>query len=546
MRSIMRNAMRESAMTQTRRFVRWLAAGAALVALAAQATAQDRTTLRAVTAGELSSLDPVWTTAALTRYYSFMVYDTLFGIDAEQRIHPQMVDRVAISDDKLTYTFTLRPGLKFTDGAPVTAEDVVVSWNRWAERDAAGQVTATFLSRLEVIDANSFRAVLKEPFGQLLFALAKPQAMPMFVMPARVARGVPGTQQISDATGSGPFRLMREQWVAGVRVVFERNRDYSPRAEPASGIAGGKRALVDRVEWVTLPDAQTQVAALQRGEIDFIEQPAADLMPLLRRTRGVRTGVLHGSSNQGTMRVNHLNPPFDNPAARRALHNFILQPDMIMAVTGDPALGQVCGALLICGSPNGSEHGAELIISRDPAEVRIRRGAEQLRAAGYDGRPIVVLHPTDQPIMHASTLVLVDALRRGGINVDLQSMDWGTLISRRTSKEAGPRGWHIFLTTGGSIGPANPAFHIQMSGGCERAFFGWPCDSRLEELRARWVRETDPAKAFAIAEDIQRRGMEITVYIPFGQFKSESAWRDNVEGILPIPETLVFWNVAKK
>lgn len=524
------------------------AAAAAIGLLAGQATAQpaDRNTLRVVISGELRSIDPVWTTAVQTRYHSFMVYDTLFGIDSEQRVQPQMVERVEVSADRLTYTFTLRPGLRFTDGAPVTAEDVIVSWHRWAERDAAGQTTATFLSRLEAVDSTTFRAVLKEPFGQLLFALAKPQAMPMFVMPARVARGVPGTEQIADPIGSGPFRMLREQWVAGVRVVYERNRDYVPRAEPASGIAGAKRAGVDRVEWINLPDPQTQVAALQRGEVDFVENPPADLAPVLRRTRGVRMGVLHTSSNQGTLRVNHLNPPFDTPAARRALHNFILQPDMIMAVTGSPELGQVCGALLICGSPNGSEHGAELITSRDPPEARIRRGAEQLRAAGYDGRPIVILHPTDQPIMHASTLVLADALRRGGVNVDLQSMDWATLVSRRNSKETGPRGWHIFLTTGGSIGPANPAFHIQMSGGCERAFFGWPCDERLEQLRAAWVRETDPARAFAIAEDIQRRGMEITVYIPYGQFRGESAWRENIEGILSIPETLVFWNIAKR
>jgi peptide/nickel transport system substrate-binding protein len=541
----MLNDMRESTMTRLSRLGRLLGLSMALLG-AGGAMAQERSTLRAVIAGELRSIDPVWTTAVQTRYHSFMVYDTLFGIDSEQRVQPQMVDRVQVSDDRLTYTFTLRDGLKFTDGAPVAAEDVVVSWNRWAERDAAGQTTATFLQSLDVVDAKTFRAVLKEPFGQLLFALAKPQAMPMFVMPARVARGVSGNTQITDPTGSGPFRMVREEWVAGVKTVYERNRDYQPRSEPASGIAGGKRVLVDRVEWINLPDAQTQVAALQRGEVDFIEQPQADLVPMLRRARGVRVGVLHSTGSQGTLRVNHLHPPFDNPAARRALHNFILQPDMILAVTGDARLGQVCGALLLCGSPNGSEHGAELIISPDPAEARFRRGAEQLRAAGYDGRPIVILHPTDQPIMHGSTLVLADALRRGGINVDLQSMDWATLVTRRTSKEVGPRGWHIFLTTGGSIGPANPAFHIQMSGGCERAFFGWPCDERLEQLRAAWVRETDPAKAFALAEDIQRRGMEITVYIPFGQFKSESAWREGVEGILSIPETLVFWNVTKR
>jgi len=251
------------------------------------------------------------------------------------------------------------------------------------------------------------------------------------------------------------------------------------------------------------------------------------------------------SGSQGTMRVNHLNPPFDNPLARRALYNFTLQPDMIMAVTGDPKLGQVCGALLICGSPNGSEYGAELLISNDPEDVRLKRGMAMLREAGYNGEPIVILHPQDQPIQNAATQVMAAAMRKAGVNVDLQTMDWATLVTRRTSKEPGAKGWHIFQTTGGPLGPANPAFHIQMSGGCDKAFFGWPCDAEMERLRAAWVRETDPARARALAEDIQRRGMEITVYIPFGQYLLPAAWRDNVDGLLRVPETVVFWNVAK-
>ena len=536
--------MMEQAMTQlrSRMLLTLLAAGLALPAAAQDANR----TLRAVISGELRSIDPVWTTAVQTRYHSFMVYDTLFGLDAEQKIQPQMVESWTESPDHLTWTFTLRPGLVFSDGAPVTAEDVVVSWNRWAERDAAGQTTASFLSKLEPVDARTLRATLKEPFGQLLYALAKPMAMPMFVMPARIAKGVPGTEQIKDATGSGPFILKADEWVAGSKVVYVKNPRYVPRAEAASGIAGGKRALVDRVEWLNLPDPATQAAALRRGEVDFVESPALDLVPQLKGIKGLVVEPLWPSGTQGTMRVNHLNPPFDNPLARRALYNFTLQPDMIMAVTGDPALGQVCGALLICGSPNGSEFGSEMLVSKDPTEARLKRGMEMLRQAGYKGETIVILDPQDQPIQHAATQVMADAMRKAGVTVDMQTMDWATLITRRTSKEPGAKGWHIFQTTGGPLGPANPAFHIQMSGGCEKAFFGWPCDPEMERLRAAWVRETDPAKARAIAEDIQRRGMEITVYIPFGQYLLPAAWRDTLTGLLRVPETVVFWNIEKK
>ncbi|MCW3475535.1 ABC transporter substrate-binding protein [Limobrevibacterium gyesilva] len=527
-----------------------LAAGVLALAappLADPASAQsDPKVLRAVISGELRSIDPVWTTAVQTRYHSFMVYDTLFGLDAEQRIKPQMVDTWTESPDHLTYTFTLRDGLRFSDGAPVTAEDVVVSWNRWAERDGAGQIIAGFLAGLDVVDARTVRVRLKEPMGQLLYALAKPMAMPMFVMPARVQRGVSGSEQIKDPTGSGPFIMKRDEWVAGSKVVYVRNPGYVPRAEPASGIAGGKRALVERVEWINIPDPATQAAALQRGEVDFVEQPSLDLVASLKRAPGLVVEPLWPTGTEGTLRVNHLNPPFDNPLARRALHNFILQPDMIMAVLGDPALGQVCGALLVCGSPNGSEYGAELLVSKDPTETRLKRGMEMLRAAGYNGEKIIILDPQDQPIQHGATQVLADAMRKAGVNVDMQTMDWATLVTRRTNKAPGANGWHIFLTTGGPLGPANPAFHIQMSGGCDKAFFGWPCDPEMERLRAAWVRETDPVKARWLAESIQLRGMQITVYLPFGQYLLPAAWRDNVQGLLRVPETVVFWNVAKK
>ena len=522
-------------------------AAAALLAISVgPARAQDaKGTLRAVISGELRSIDPVWTTAVQTRYHAFMVYDTLFGLDADQQIKPQMVGSWTESPDHLVWTFTLRPGLVFSDGAPVTAEDVVVSWKRWAERDAAGQITASFLKSLEAVDANTFRATLNEPFGQLLYALAKPMAMPMFVMPARIARGVPGTQQITDPIGSGPFIMKRDEWVAGSKVVYVRNPLYKPRDEPASGIAGGKRALVERVEWTNIPDPATQAAALQAGEVDFVESLSPDLAAQVRRTPGITVEPLWPSGTQGTMRVNHLNPPFDKAEARRALLNFTLQPDMIMAVTGDPKLGQVCGALLICGSPNGSEIGAEMLISKDPPAERLARGMKMLKEAGYNGEKIILLDPTDQPIQHGAIQVMADAMRRAGVNVDLQSMDWATLVTRRTVKEPGPRGWHIFMTTGGPLGPANPAFHIQMSGGCDKAFFGWPCDAEMERLRAAWVRETDPAKARQLAEQIQKRGMEIVVYIPYGQFLLPSAWRDSVKGLLRVPETVVFWNISK-
>ena len=518
---------------------------AASMALGAQAQ-MDPKPLRIVLPGELRSIDPDWTAAALTRYHAFMVYDTLLGLDEHQNVKPQMADSWTESDDHLTYTFTLRDKLAFSDGTPVTAEDVVASWTRWAETDGAGQMINTFLAGLDAVDAKTFRVRLKEPFAQLTYVLAKPMAMPMFVKPARIIKGLPARTQFSDPLGSGPFIMLKDQWVAGSKVVYARNPGYVPRAEPASGVAGGKRVMFERVEWVAIPDPATQAAALRNGEVDFVETPTLDLVPMLKAAKGIKVEALFPGGSEGTLRVNWTNPPFDNPIARRAIYNFVNQADMILAVLGDPALGQVCGALLICGSPNGSEYGAEMLISTEPEAVRLKRGMEMLTAGGYKGEKIVLMEPQDQPIMHGASQVLFAAMKKAGVNVEMQTMDWATLVSRRAVKGPGANSWHLFMTTGGPLGPSNPVFHVQMSASCDKAWFGWPCDAELERLRGAWIRETDPVKARWLVEQIQLRGAQIVVYIPYGQYIAPSAYRDNLDGLLKVPETVVFWNVKRK
>jgi peptide/nickel transport system substrate-binding protein len=527
---------------------RALLSAAGLLALSSRSAAAQavRGTLRVALSGDLASIDPDWTTATQTRYHAFLVYDTLFGVDAQNRPQPQMVELHEESADGTEHLFTLRPGLRFHDGQEVTSTDVVASWRRWAQRDAAGQMINGFLDSLEAVDARRFRLRLKEPFGGLIPALAKPSAMPLFIKPARIAAR-PATEQITDATGSGPFRYVPEERIAGVRSVYLRNPEYQPRAEPASGIAGGKVVRIERLEWVVLPDAMSATAALRQGEIDLLEAPPLDLLPSLRRARGVKVDELKPFGTLGTLRLNHLNPPFDNPLARRALHLLVNQQDMFNAVLGEAGGGRVCGALMGCETDpaTSSEAGAELLLSPEPMEQRIRRAAAMMREAGYDNRPIIILQPTDQPIQGPASLVMADAMQRAGMTVDLQAMDWASLVQRRVNRDPGPRGWHMFFNLGGSLLAANPAYHIQMSAACGNSWFGWPCDAEMERLRFAWVKETDPAKARLLAEAIQRHGMEISVFIPYGIFPTPSAYREELKGIVSVPETMVFWNISK-
>src|ERR1700750_95899 len=243
--------------------------------LPSQAIAAGKT-ITAVMHSDLRLLDPIITTGYIQRDYGYMVYDPLLATDANFKIQPQMAEW-KVSDDKLTYTFTLRDGLKWHDGTPVTAEDCVASLKRWGKRDGMGQKLMDFTARSEATDAKPITLKRKEPYGFVLETIGKPSSVVPFMMPKRVAE-TPADQQIADQTGSGPFKFVKSEFQPGVKAVFEKNADYVPRKEPSSWTAGGKVVKVDRVEWITMPDAQTAANALQSGDIDFIENPPFELL----------------------------------------------------------------------------------------------------------------------------------------------------------------------------------------------------------------------------------------------------------------------------
>ena len=256
-----------------------------LVAGAPSASAE--TVLRVVMHSDLKIIDPIWTTAYIVRNHGYLVYDTLFAMDAKGEIRPQMVDKYDVSADRLTYTMTLRDGLLWHDGKPVTAEDCVASIRRWAAKDSMGQKRMTFVKELQVVNPKTFKILLTEPTGLVLGALGKPSSNVPFMMPKRVAETDPNTQ-ISDTTGSGPFIFKKDEWKPGDKAVYMKFGKYKPRQEPRSGLAGGKVVKVDRVEWKAIPDHQTAMNALLAGEIDMIESLPHDLQPVLRKDANVK------------------------------------------------------------------------------------------------------------------------------------------------------------------------------------------------------------------------------------------------------------------
>ncbi len=514
---------------------------AALSALPAAAQAPSSTTLRIVLINDLASLDPVQSTAAFVRNHGFMVYDQLFALDSKGVAQPQMVDRFTVSPDGMEYRFTLREGLAFHDGAPVRAADAVASIRRWSQRDIVGRALASATAAMEVIDDRSFSLRLSRPFALVTEALARPTASALFVMPERIA-ATPATTAITEATGSGPFIFQRDQWQAGNRAVYVRNPAYRPRPEAPDGLAGGKVVKVERIEWVSMPDAATAAAALQTGEIDFIEQPSPDLIPVLERNRNVRLMALNPVGFMVWLRINHLHPPFNDPRARQALAYLVNQQDVLSAI-GVRASEQVpyCPAYFFCGTPLESSAGAVGLRTADPARARAL-----LAEAGYDGRKVVFMNAADSPINNAATLTMAQAFAAAGLQVDVPSMDWATVTQRRNRREPPEQGgWNFFVTVANVLDGQNPLTNLYLASPCEGGLTGWPCDAELERLRRSWWEERDTAKRQEILHAVHARAWEVLPYINAGQFRTLAAHRANVEGIraTTIP---VFWGVEKK
>ena len=535
-------AAKTKGMTMMKRFS--LLGAAALLALGAagapQALAQAAKpkTLRMVPHADLKTLDPLFNTAYITRNHGYMVFDTLFAQDSHGQPKPQMVDSWTTSPDGKSWTFTLRPGLKFNDGTPVTAEDCVASLQRWAKKDTLGQALMAAGAELAATSADTFSLTLKQPFGLVLDALAKPSGMPPFIMPKRLALTDPNTQ-VTEMVGSGPFLFKRDEWVPGNKVVYVKNPAYVPRAEPADGLAGGKVVKVDRVEWVYIPDGNTATAALMNNEVDMIEQTTPDFLPVLESNPDITLST--SVASQGMVIVNALHPPFDKPQARQALYYLVNQKEMVSAI-GYPEKYRVdyCATLYICGSPLATDAGAAPYAKTDLA-----RAKQLLQEAGYQGEKVVLLYPTDH-ISAPAVMVMAQNMKKAGINVDLQSMDWASLAARRLKKDPpGQGGWNVFLTWGGYYDASTPVTNPWLSAACGNSLPGWPCDKELDALRTQWIQETDAAKRRDIAAQLQARAYQTVPYVMWGEFKPVSAVRGLTHTELMKTGIPVMWNVEK-
>ena len=503
------------------------AAGLAMPSLGRGA---EQRVLKFVPQADLAAVDPMWTTSYVTRNHGYMVYDTLYGLDEQYQPQPQMVDGHQIESDGLLWRLTLREGLRFHDNTPVLARDAVASIRRWAKRDPFGQALIAVTAELSAPSDRVIQFKLSRPFPLLPNALGKaPSSMPC-IMPERLAQ-TDATTQVTDTTGSGPYCFISGERVAGSQYVYEKFGGYVPRPGAApSFTAGPKIVNFDRVEWHVIPDAATAAGALQAGEVDWWEQPTVDLQPMLRKKSNVVVDVIDPTGVIGTIRFNCTQPPFDNVAIRRALLGAVDQRDFMNAIVGDdPALLRVGVGFFTPQSPMASTAGTEVLTSpRDLARVR-----QRLKDAGYHGQQTVLLGATDFPSINAESQVASSLLQSLGMSVDYQSMDWGTVTQRRTSKASADRGaWSAFFTAAAGLEMFDPTGHNQIRGNGANAWFGWPESPELEKLRDAWFAAPTIPEQKDLCRQMQLQAFEFAPYIPLGQFFQATAYSNSLTGIL--------------
>ena len=497
--------------------------------------------LRFIPQADLATLDPHWTTAYVTRNHGFMVYDTLYGNDHALQPSPQMVAGHVIEDDGRRWTLTLRDGLLWHDGTKVLARDCVASIRRWAQRDAFGQALMAATDELSAADDTRIVFRLKRPFPLLPTALGKSAPVMAAMMPERLA-STDAMTQVKEIVGSGPFRFLADERVPGAHVAYGRFARYVPRADGTPDwTAGPKRVHFDRVEWTVIPDPATAAAAVRSGEQDWWEYATGDLLPLLRKDPKLVVTVLDKYGTTEIMRFNQLHPPFDRAAVRRAVLGAVVQSDYMQAVAGDDASMWHDGVGIFCpGTAMASDAGMAVLTGpRDLA-----RSKRELAEAGYNGERVALMVPTDFPSLKALSDVTADLLGKLGMHVDYQAIDWGTLVQRRAKRDPIDKGgWNVFCTGFNSSDFPTPAGHLPLRANGAQAWFGWPDDPKLEQLRDAWFAAPDLAAQQRICADIQREALTSVPYVPLGSYLQATAYRADLRGVLD--GFVMFWNVQR-
>ena len=450
--------------------------------------------------GEPPTLDAHWTTASITETLTNHLYEGLYTLDDDNKPTPMLAESMpAISKDELTYTFKLRRGIKFHNGKEMTSDDVVASLLRWSKQSIYGKDLFGYVADFKAVDKYTVEMKLKEKVAIVLINLAVTNNFGA-IYPKEIAEKFPPQEKVTEFIGTGPYKLA--EWKPDRYIRMVRFDDYKPRSEKRTGYGGAKIAYVDQIDWIPVPDVATRVAQMETGELELADDLNADAFDRLKQSANARpivskmyywlVAVLNKKEGlmtsqklrQAWQAALDIEPIMKTVAAGRAEfyrmdYNLIHQELAAWHVT-------------MTGLP-WNEH--------NPAKAK-----KLLQEAGYKGEPIRFMTTQEYKWMYDFALVTKQQLEDAGMTIDLQVVDWATLVKRRNNSKE-----YDAFTTG--IGPQ---YDPTNSNVLSCSWPGWTCDEEIQSIKATMIKETDQKKRFALWEQMHKAFYEKVPVIRYG------------------------------
>jgi peptide/nickel transport system substrate-binding protein len=505
----------------------WLAI-ALIATLAAEAADTPRRggILRVGLLGEPPALDAHWTTASITETLTNHIYEGLYSLDADNRPIPMLAEGHTVSRDGLTYAFKLRRGVRFHNGKEMTSEDVVASLARWGKQSVYGRTLFESVADLRAVDRYAVELRLKERVAIVLISLAVPNNFAA-IYPKEIAEKFPPQTKITEYVGTGPFKLV--EWKPDRMIRMVRFDEYQPRKEPPNGYGGGKTAWVDEVRWIPVPDVATRVAQVETGELDLADDLNLDAYDRLKRNPNARP-VISRPYYWLVAVLNKKDGLMTNQKLRQAWQAAIdIEPIMKNVAGGKPEFYRMDASLAFAEIPAWHTKIAGL-----PWNEHNRDKARRLlREAGYAGEPVRFMTTQEYKWMYDFALLTKQQLEDVGFVIDLQVLDWSTLVQRRNN----PKAYDAFTTGMGNF--FDPTHHVYLT--C--VWPGWTCDEDILRIQHDLARETDHKKRFALWERQTRLFYEKVPVIRYGDLFGLRAVRNTVRGFNEKNERIRVYNV---
>jgi peptide/nickel transport system substrate-binding protein len=499
------------------------------VALAgSDALAQDKPktggVFKAAMIGEPPSLDLHWTTAVITQQITWHIYETLFTYDRQYNPIPLLAENHAIADGGRRHSIKLRRGVKFHNGKEMTSADVVPSLQRWGKVATPGKAVFKFVEAMEAKGPYEIAIHMKEPITAVLVdGLARPNNAAA-IYPKEVVDAA-GDGQIKDFIGTGPYRFVEHKPDRHIKVA--RFKDYVARSEPAEGFGGKRTAYLDEILFIPVPDVTVRLAGVETGEYDFAQQIKQDQYDRVKTMRDVDARVIK-PSGWSTAVMNHKQGLMTDKRLRQAFQAALDMEPIMAAGFGHKDFYRLDGALMYPEQPQWhSKVATELYNQKNKAKAQ-----KLLKDAGYSGTPVRWVTTKEYEWMYKNALVAKQQLEEAGFKIDLQVVDWATLVQRRNKPEL----FDVF-STGFTFGP-EPA--LTTSAQCN--WPGWWCLDEKERAMEALAKETDAKKRKVLLERVQQLFHEDVGRIKFGDYFSLDVVRKDVKNFPPAPWT-AFWNV---